>query len=239
MVRRQAFTLIELLVVIAIIAILAAVLLPALGRGKETGRRTSCAGNLHQLVLATALYANDHAEKLPERRLNGGWPTQLLSSYDNPSVLRCPSERSPELPAAAAGGAGYQAPPRSYVMNGFLDYFAANLSPADFKNHVKGTAPAPFVESAIRQPSETILFGEKKTGVSDMYVDLGSLVTSVLDVTEQGRHQQAGGNPKSGGSNHGLADGGVRYDKFGRSLCPLNQWAVTDAARASLAICIY
>jgi prepilin-type N-terminal cleavage/methylation domain-containing protein len=65
------FTLIELLVVIAIIAILASLLLPALARTKEQGKRTSCVNNLRQVYLASAIYASDNQEVLFTARPNG------------------------------------------------------------------------------------------------------------------------------------------------------------------------
>ena len=95
-----AFTLIELLVVISLIAILAALLLPALARAKEYGRATVCLSNLRQAGFALQLYVQENNNRLPFMRdrsltttneLPG--PDQVLSNHlGNLNVLRCPSD---------------------------------------------------------------------------------------------------------------------------------------------------
>lgn len=70
--RTRGFTLIELLVVIAIIAILMAILMPALNRAREQGKRAACLSNLKQLTLAWVAYAGDNDEKIVNGEAYGG-----------------------------------------------------------------------------------------------------------------------------------------------------------------------
>lgn len=78
--RLYAFTLVELLVTITILAILAALLLPALANSKSKARQTECTGNLRQWGLAYRMYADDHEDFLPRR----GQGVQVLATIDRP-----------------------------------------------------------------------------------------------------------------------------------------------------------
>jgi prepilin-type N-terminal cleavage/methylation domain-containing protein/prepilin-type processing-associated H-X9-DG protein len=82
--QREGFTLIELLVVIAIIAVLLAILMPAMSRVKEQGKRAKCLNNLRQLTLAWIMYADDNDDKL----VNGDTGEYSIHANETPWVLK-------------------------------------------------------------------------------------------------------------------------------------------------------
>ncbi len=100
--RRTAFTVIELLVVIAIIAVLAALIYPALGTAQASARTSACLGNLRQLSFAVQMYVNDSGGRLPslQNRASTNDPLPALDTVlfplvnNNRAVFKCPADNA-------------------------------------------------------------------------------------------------------------------------------------------------
>lgn len=207
----RGFTLIELLVVIAVTAILAALLLPALGRARSSARSIQCLSQMRQLGLAVTLYAEDHGDEFPRSQHSAfahrqsTWGRALTPYLGSDTttwtnrlrdVYHCPSDRR---------DASW-----SYGLNVYFE-----LGPED---DYEGKPHTWRRVGLVPNPTATIAFAENASGADHIMPNYWVSARDAVDVASQ-RHQQR--------SNYNFVDGHAETREFPTLYDParhLDQW---------------
>ena len=212
------FTLIELLVVIAIIAILAAMLLPALGRAKQRALGLNCVNNLRQLTIAAVLYGTDSADAIVPNYVvsTNAWvggdvskmpgatnvadirSAKLFPYNTSVDIYRCPADK-----ILVGGQAGRRA--RSYSLNGMMginDTWAADIVHPGFRENRK------FTDVKNPGPAAAMFFADEQADASlvqaDSSIDDGYFA---VEPHHPGRWSNSPASRHGNGSSFSFADG--------------------------------
>ncbi len=199
---RQAFTLLELLLVIAIIAVLAALLLPALSVAKSKGQRTSCANNFAQLALASQMYTADNDGKLVENMPLDRGGTNMWMLGDVTSTIDATNQalvkQSKFFPYTSQLGA-YRCPAdpsrsgglprvRSYSMNGWMGsrYMETNGAAGGYRTFVRESELAAAGPALI-----WTLIDEHETSIDDAFFLVTMNDSKPFSSYPTGRHNRS------------------------------------------------
>lgn len=234
--RRQGFTLVELLVVIGVIAVLVAILLPAVHSVREQGRGVVCINHERQLWQGFVMFAADHDGRLPGSNADypvltpdgGDWlaaPADIwhdsfstapqggtLFKYvnHNYSIYRCPSLEDAPASAYEAGGGGGS--------NGRWDYVAFTTFAGCHLSRVPNTCTFQYNGTVLTLPTPIIC--EEETG-------------TINGVNMEDCHAEGDqlGHQHRGGGYYASPDGTVNWFSEPQDACALNWWVVTSAGK--------
>ena len=213
MTSRRAFTLVELLVVIGIIAVLVAILLPALSQARKQAKAVNCMANMKSIGQALAIYSGDWKGWTFPPGLGANKPrderwTAVVFKVWNPPVMLCPSDV--EEPAEE----------HSYILNAHLADRGIK-----FNNKIEG-----------RTSSDVIVMGEKTWDFPDYYMNVNLGAYTYINDYWSGKVDpyRHGMRDKTGGSNYLFRDWHVERTVPKAAISAMDPWDFPDPDDPSL-----